>query len=158
MADYTGRYFSERDRILLHSINKELYEAIIQVIVQIYKICPQQTNTNIYGETDQSGAKYYFTPINITTRMQKDDINTDNNQFGPDRKQTNTFLFRDIDLHELNFFPEVGDLIAYNERFYEVNDISQEQMLGQQPDKSWSINCKTHYTRLSKLNVVPRQN
>ena len=156
MPDYTGRYFSNRDMNLLNSINQEWSEEIIQVVVQIYKICPQQTNTNIYGETDQSTGKFYFSPVVLTTKIVKDKNATTNNQFGTDRNQPSMFAFREVDLQELNFFPQTGDLIAYNERFYEVDNVEQERFLGLQPDKSWAITTTCHYTRFSKLNIIPR--
>jgi hypothetical protein len=40
---------------------------------------------------------------------------------------------------------------------YEIDNVVQEQFLGGQPDKSWSLIVNTHYTRLSKLNLVERQ-
>lgn len=156
MADYIGRYFSERDRNFMYSVTKEYFENIYQVVVQLYKVCPNETKINMYGEVDQSTGKFYFTPITITTLIKKDDITTDNETFGPNRKQNKDFIFREVDLQALGFFPQSGDLISYNQRMYEVDNVTQENFLGQQPDKSWSIICASHYTTFSKLNIIPR--
>jgi hypothetical protein len=61
-------------------------------------------------------------------------------------------------LQQINFFPQVGDLILFNERYHEIDNVVQEQFLAGQPDKSLSIICNTHYSRLSKINLVDRQN
>lgn len=60
MSDYSGRYFSARDRLLMDSFNAELMGDIIQTIVSLYKIAPDETKTNIYGETDLVEWKILF--------------------------------------------------------------------------------------------------
>ena len=39
----------------------------------------------------------------------------------------------------------------------EVDNVVQEQLLGGQANKSHSIICNTHYSKLSKINLVNRQ-
>ena len=60
-------------------------------------------------------------------------------------------------LKDANFYPEVGDFILFNDRYHEVNNVVQEQLLGGQANKSHSIICNTHYSRLSQINLVDRQ-
>ena len=157
MADRTGRYFSSRDRGFLHSINAELFGDMIQTVVTLYKIAPTETLTNVYGETDQTNGKFYFPGIEMTALIDRGDITTENDGFGPDRKQNPVFSFREKMLQQVNFFPQVGDLVLFNERYCEVDGVDQEQLVVGQPDKSLSIICKTHYTRLSKVNLTDRQ-
>ena len=157
MGDFSGRYFSSRDRGFIHSINAELLGDVIQTVVTLYKIAPLETITNVYGETDQSNGKFYFPGIEMTSLIDRGDITTEGEGFGPDRKQNPVFNFREKMLMQVNFFPQVGDLILFNERYHEVDDVSQEQLLLGQPSKSLSIICKTHYTRLSKVNLTDRQ-
>ena len=47
-----GRYFSERDLLLVNSFNAELMGDIIQTEVTVYKLAPNETALNIYGESD----------------------------------------------------------------------------------------------------------
>ena len=157
MADFIGRYFSSRDRLFVHSLNAELYGDIVQVLVELYKVAPDETKTNLYGETDQEVGRFYFSPIEMTSLVDTGDISSEDANFGPDRKQSAVFKFREKMLQNVNFYPEVGDLIAFNGRFYEIDNVVQEQRLGGQPDKSHSIICNTHYTRLSKVNIIERQ-
>ena len=60
-------------------------------------------------------------------------------------------------LKQFNLFPEVGDLILFNERYHECDNVVQEQFLGGIDDKSHSIVVHTNYTRLSKISLVQRQ-
>lgn len=87
----------------------------------------------------------------------KKEILTQNQGYGPDRNQDIAFRFRERDCIVTNFYPEIGDLILFNERYYEIDNVVQEQFLGGHPDKSWSLIINTHYTRLSKINLVERQ-
>lgn len=157
MGDFLGRYYSSRDRLFLNSVQAELYADIVQVVVTLYKIAPLETVTNIYGETDQASGKFYFPGIDITCLRDGGDITTEDAEFGPDRKQNPVFMFREKMLQQINFFPQAGDLIFFNERYHEIDNVVQEQFLGGQSDKSLSIICNTHYSRLSKINLVDRQ-
>jgi hypothetical protein len=153
-----GRYFSERDLKLVNSFNGELMGDIIQTIVQIFKISPTETQTNLYGETDQQTGKYYFPPVAVSVIIDRGDIRTDDESFGPDREQTSVFKFREEMLKIVDVYPQVGDLVLFNERYYEIDNVVQEQFLGGQSEKSLSIICNTHYARFSKINILDRQN
>lgn len=153
-----GRFFSRRDMNLLGSVNAELFSDIVEVVVQVFKIALNETNVNIYGESVSSQGKMFYPAINLTCLAEREDITGENgSKFGPDRNQNVVFRFRERDCIITNFFPELGDIVLYNERFYEMDNVVQEQFLGGHPDKSWSLIVNTHYTRLSKLNIVQRQ-
>jgi|TARA_R110000868_G_scaffold8843_10_gene45118 hypothetical protein len=153
-----GRYFSSRDMNFLGSINAELVGDIIECVIQLFKVAVSETRVNIYGEATSETGKAFYPAINMTALIQREDITGDDNQgFGPDRNQSVVYKFRERDCIVTGFFPEIGDVLLYNERFYEIDNVIQEQFLGGHPDKSWSFICNTHYSRLSKLNVVERQ-
>jgi hypothetical protein len=151
-----GRYFSARDISFMNGINRELNEDFIQTYVVLFKIAASETNVNVYGEAGSEG-KSFYPGVEVNAIIDRGDINTDDEGFGPDRDQTVVYKFREYDLREANFFPEVGDLILFNDRYHEVDNVVQEQFLGGQSDKSLSIVCNTHYSRLSKINLVNRQ-
>lgn len=153
-----GRYFSPRDINMLSSVNAELMGDIIEVVVQVFKVAINETITNMYGETVSAQGKMFYPAINLSCLVDREDITGENgSKFGPDRNQNVVFKFRERDCIITNFFPELGDVVLYNERFYEMDNVVQEQFLGGHPDKSWSLIVNTHYTRLSKLNIVQRQ-
>lgn len=151
-----GRYMSERDLRLIKSINIELLNDVLQTEVKVYKISPELTKTNIYGETNQDTGKVFYPGIEITCIIDRADIVTEQDDFGPSRKQDVIFKFMEDMLKEINFFPEIGDIIEFNARYYEINNVIQEQFLGGIPEKSFSIIVNTHYSRLSKLNIITR--
>jgi len=152
-----GRWMSERDIRLINSFNAELMGEMLQTVVMLYKLVPEATVTNIYGESSPESGKAFYPAIEMTALIDRADIGTDQDDFGPNRKQDVVFKFREKMLRLVNFFPEVGDIVAFNERYHEIDNVVQEQFLGGIPEKSFSIIVNTHYARLSKLNVVERQ-
>ena len=151
-----GRYFSKRDLNLVAQFNSELMGDIIENIIQVFKISPNETKTNIYGETASETGKWYYPAIQISALVERTDMNADYDDFGPNRSQDYIFKMREKMLQQLNFYPEIGDIILFNDRYYEVDNVVQEQLLGGQPDKSHSIICNTHYTKFTSLNVLER--
>jgi hypothetical protein len=152
-----GRWFSQRDLKFINSVNGELNGDVIQCVVTIYKVSSKDTNTNVYGESDPNTGITYFPGVEITSLVDRSDINTEYDNFGPDRSQAVIFKFREKMLKLVNLFPEVGDIIGFNERYHEIDNVVQEQLLGSIPEKSHSIICHTHYSRLSKINLTNRQ-
>lgn len=157
MSFLRGRFFSPRDMKVINSFNGELMGDIVQTEIILYKMAVDQTVVNIYGESDPKTGKMFYPGVEVTCLIDRADINTNYDEFGPDRDQTVVFKFRENMLKLVNIFPEVGDIIKFNERFHEVDNVVQEQFLGGIEDKSFSIIVNTHYSRLSKLNFVERQ-
>lgn len=152
-----GRYFSVRDLKVIQSFNAELLGDIIQTEVNIFKMCAEQTKTNVYGESSPDSGKMYYPGVECTCLIDRADIDTSFDEFGPDRNQAVVFKFREDNLKLVNVYPEVGDIVEFNKRYHEIDNVVQEQFLGGQPDKSLSIIVNTHYSRLSKLSLVERQ-
>ena len=152
-----GRWFSERDIRFINSVNGELMGDIIQTEVTLFKLAADQTATNIYGEVKSTVGKQYYPGIDITALIDRAEIATEADDFGPDRKQNVVFKFREVFLKSVNFFPQTGDLVLFNERYHEIDNVVQEQFLGGVDDKSFSIVVNTHYARLSKIDLVQRQ-
>lgn len=153
-----GRYFSQRDLNLVAQFNGELMGDIIENIIDIFKISPSETKTNIYGETAAETGKWYFPAIKISALVERAEMSTEMDDFGPSRSQTHIFKMREKMLRQLEFYPEIGDIIAWNDRYYEVDNIVQENLIGGQPDKSHAIICNAHYTKITSLNVLERNN
>ena len=130
---------------------------IIETLVVCFKICAAETRVNMYGEAAPTEGKSFFPGIELTALIDRADITTNDEGFGPDRDQSVVFKFRELSLKDANFYPEVGDFILFNDRYHEVNNVVQEQLLGGQANKSHSIICNTHYSRLSQINLVDRQ-
>lgn len=130
---------------------------IIQTLVVIHKLVPTEIKINVYGESDPDTGKVFYPGVPITALIERQDIETPTDEFGTDRRQIVQFRFRENMLKEVNLFPETGDIIIFNERYHEIDNVMQEQFLGGVDSKSHAIICDTHYARLSKLSIFERQ-
>jgi hypothetical protein len=118
-----GRYFSQRDLNMINSLNGELMGDIIENLVQIFKICPNETKTNIYGETSSETGKWYFPAIQISALIERSDMEAEYDDFGPNRSQNYLFKMREKMLQQLEFYPEIGDVVFFNDRYYEIDNV-----------------------------------
>lgn len=149
-----GRYFSPRDLKLHYSINREFLRDIVQCIVTVFKIEINSTNINLYGEAD---TKVFNTGIQMTALIEHPDTSTENEAFGPDKTKGMQFRFHETMCRDAGLYPEIGDHIEWDNSYFEITNVIQEQHLGGQNEKSWSIIVDAHLSRNSKLNIVPRQ-
>jgi len=152
-----GRYYSQRDMRLINSFNAELMGDIIQTLVIIHKLVPDAIQVNIYGESSPKTGKVFYPGVPMTALIKRETIETPADEFGTDRTQVVKFAMREEMLKQVNLYPENGDIIVFNERYHEIDNVAQEQFVGGVDDKSLSIVCDTHYSRLSKLSMFERQ-
>jgi hypothetical protein len=159
MALFGGR----RDVSLFNTIAREFIDDIANVEVGVYKISLENTPTNIYGE---SANKFYHPPVLINCLIKRSDQQTIDTDLGPDVNRELIFGFLKFQLEEKQLKPEVGDVILWGNDFYEINAVVENQLvLGKDPDNSlstdtrnfgssFSILCKTHFTKVDKLNLI----
>lgn len=127
---------SNRDIVTFKGITRELTENVISQQCGYYKIMLGDTKKNIYGE---SAEKYYIGPVLLTCLIERGDFSFDQTEFGPDVKRPVTFRFFKDHLIDANVYPEVGDVVMYNEIYYLVDSLNQNQLVvGKDPNYSYS--------------------
>ena len=148
-----GRYFSDRDMRFINSISAELMGDIVENIVTIYKISVNDTETNIYGEATGDSGKWYLPGVAISALIERPEMSTDADDFGPTRNQNHIFKFREAECRRMALYPDIGDIVAWNGKYYEIDNNVREQLLGGIAEKSFSIIVNAHYTKLSAINI-----
>lgn len=156
-------YFQKRDFNLIHYINDELLNRFIEQKCAVYKIQLNQTNENIYGESIN---KIYKDPCLVNCLIDRNDQNWKMDEFGSDLDRPLSFRFFRNSLIEIDLVPEVGDIILYNNNFYEATGIVENQYWGGLiPEYSYSevnndrgasisIIVNTIYIREDKVNLT----
>ena len=164
-----ARYGSERDISLFRHLNRELIGDIITQQCAIYKFKLDETNVNIYGEA--AGEKYYMGPVLFNCLVERRDQEYPETDLGTDFNWGATFKFLRDDLVDSDVVPEVGDIILYQEGYYEVDSIIANQYyMGKNPDYpnspnplnpdldkfgyNVSIICQTHYVPADKVGIT----
>jgi|TARA_B100001778_G_scaffold319721_1_gene309490 hypothetical protein len=190
---------SQRDISLFRNLNRELMGDIITQQCAFYKFKLEETKVNLYGESAEE--KYYMGPVLLNCVVERDDQFQPETELGTDFTWNTTFKFLRDDLlgkgedfnvsmsytegtyrsgfvdnnvtssYGADLVPEVGDIILYQEGYYEVDDISANQyFVGKNPDYpnspnpynpgldeyGWntSIIVKTHYVPADKVGIT----
>ena len=160
---------SSRDISMFRYINRELLGDIITQQVVYYKYNLNQTRVNMYGENVEG--KYYIGPVLLNCLIERNDQAFPTSDLGPDLIWGIKTAFLRDDLVDANVVPQVGDIIMYQEGYFEVdNIISNQQFVGKDPDYPYSINplnpglenfgynvsivCEAHYVPQDKVNIT----
>ena len=88
--------------------------------------------------------KSYIGPVLINLLIVRGDFTTTIDDFGPDSRRDVEFRFLKVDLQAANVVPETGDVIMYNELYYEVDNTNENQLfLGKDPAYAYSEGLNT---------------
>jgi hypothetical protein len=124
---------------------------IVDVEVILYKIINDIIKINIYGESSE---KPYYRPISLNALVKYPKTLPAAEGFGYDVSQPGVeFRFVRKILEDVNVYPEVGDIIHYNDNYYEIDNTNEIQLIAGRPEYNHNIVCETHLTRLSSLNI-----
>lgn len=150
-----------RDISLFRHINKELINNIVQQSVGYYKIALDKTSSNLYGE---SLTKTYNDPILVNCLIERASQEWTESDLGADvTRSINVRFLRDI-LVDIQLVPEVGDVVLWQENYYEIAGIVENQLfVGKDPSYAYdetgdfgssiSIIVNAQYVRPEKLGL-----
>jgi hypothetical protein len=158
-----------RDINLFTTINRELLGDVINQQCSFYKLRLEQTTFNLYGEA--AGGKFYDGPTIFNCLIDRADQEYPESEFGVDFNWAIEFIFLREDLVDANVVPEVGDLIMYQNGYYQIDDIIANQyIVGKNPDypnepnplnpglsdfgANFSVRCKAHYEPADKFGIT----
>ena len=156
MALFGGK----RDARFLASINAELINAIVDTEIEYFKLQVEQSNSNLYGESER---KAYFDSILIPCLITKDDKSAAMDDYGHTYTRTAKFaLSRDL-LERATLYPEVGDIIFWDNEYFEIDNVDANQYFTGKNPETWpngddhgysvSVICDAHVTRQTPLGI-----
>jgi hypothetical protein len=152
-----------RDVDTFKIMSKELINDIVTQQIGYYKIVLNDTPANIYGE---SLTKNYVGPVLLNCLIERGDFETGIDDYGPDRSRSVVFRFLKDTLVDANVVSEIGDVIMYNELYYQISNVNSNQLIFGKDNEyayssglenfgnSYSIILTAHYTRADKLGIT----
>ena len=152
----------QRDISLFRSINRELINDIIDTKIDIVKAAIKDIKENLYGE---ALGKQYFQNVRVGCLIELGSTEIEDTEFGPDINKTATFKMLRDDIKDIaNLKLEMGDLIHWDNAYWEVDKVSSgdQYNMGRNPSSNLSgdthgwnlaIICETHMTRRSRLSI-----
>ena len=152
---------SNRDFDLFVSVNRELLKNIVEQEILYYKLSVNNTSVNIYGEALQ---KTYLEAVKLHCLITRGDQVYDVDEFGPDLGREASFAFLKPDLEDISTVPEVGDIVMWQEDYYEVDVVKENSLLLGKDSKynidrpgthgsSMSIIVDCHLTRADRVGL-----
>ena len=125
-------YGGSRDVSLMRRLNRELLGNIINQQASFYKFKLGETQENIYNEA--AGEKFYDGPFIFDCLVNRQDEQYQNTELGVELSQNVLFAFLRDDLIDADVLPEVGDIILYEETYFGVSSVVENQYwLGKDP-------------------------
>ena len=163
---------SSRDISLFRHLNRELMWDIITQQCAIYKFKIKETIINIYGEASKE--KFYTEPVLLNMLVERGDQLNPTADLGTSYSREMTFKFFRDDLVDANLVPEVGDIILYQEDYFEIDNVNDNQLFsGKDPQYPYGTNplnpglenfgtnlsviVKAHYVPADKVGISPER-
>jgi len=152
----TSPFFIPQKEIdTIDSMNEELIDEIIGQSVDIYKVSIDNTDENVYGE---STTKYYEVGFRVNCLILFNEPEITQDEFGADENADIEMYFQRNNLSSgsLNFYPEMGDIVDWNDHYWEINGTTEPQLIAGHPGYKHSIVATAHRARLSSLQIEER--
>jgi len=146
-----GLYYRSRDFQLIETINEELIGEVVNTEIDVYKYNLYESEVNLYGE---ARSKVYYQGLRVAALIEQEDQSYDTAEYpGAELNQAATFNFLRKTIKNAGLFLEIGDVISWNESYWEVNGVVENQLVYGQTENSLTITVTTHMSRRTKLQI-----
>jgi hypothetical protein len=147
------KFLQARDIDLFKSITREVVDDVVQNTIVLFKINMNETKVNIYGEALN---KTWYPGVQVYALINKDPESIRYEGFGPEIDQNITFKLDRWMLEEKGIYPEIGDIINFNDGYFEIDNTNEVQFVGGQTYNNFSVVCSTFMVSKSNLNIEER--
>lgn len=157
---------SLRDISTFKGLAREIVENVVSQEIGYYKYMLNESSVNVYGESTE---RYYVGPVLISCLIERGDFSVNRMEQNIDVARPATFRFLKDHLIDANVVPEIGDIVMYNELYYEVDNVNENQfIIGKDNDyaysqglenfgSSFSVVLTTHFTSGDKLGITKQR-
>ena len=161
-----------RDISMFRFVNRELIQKIISQQCVFYKYNSTTTKVNMYGEA--STGRNFADTIILFALIETSQFEYPVSDFGADFKWNVTYKFLRDDLVDANVYPDIGDIIMFQNGYWKIDNVSTAQFfVGKDPEYPYldgegnnpyeedlgqfgysvSVICNAHYTPSDKVNI-----
>lgn len=148
------RFLGPKDIRFFQSINKEIIDWVIETDIILYKTVIIESNIeDIYGE---SVDRKFYAGIKFNCIINREDQTSFQTDFGQNMKQNIEIAMNRELLQQHNVIPTNGDILEWNNIYWEINNVEENQYLAGRKLLDWSYVCQAHSTNLSYLNIQER--
>ena len=165
-------YGQMRDISMFRFVNRELMHNIISQQCVFYKYNSTKTKVNMYGEA--TTGRHFADPVILFALIETSQFENPTSDFGVDFNWNVQYRFLKDDLVDAQVFPEAGDIIMFQNGYWEIDNVSTAQFfVGKDPKYPYldgagsnpyeedlgqfgysvSVICTAHYTPSDKVNI-----
>lgn len=145
------RFLTNRDIAMFNGINHELIDKIIETKIVFYALYNDTQNTNLYGESTD---KYYEPGIVCNALIDNQEPVAEDFEVGPNISQIINCAILRKTLKEKDFYPEQGDIIRWNDAYYEISSaVIDNQLIGGRVQIPFSVVFNAVMVNKSQINV-----
>ena len=146
-----ARFVTQRDFEFIQHITRELIDETMDVAVILYKIIVASAKINIYGESVE---KPRYTPVKVNAIVKYDKNTLERDEgIGSNQTQQVEFRFARRMLQDVTTYPEIGDIVGYNNHYYEIHNITETQLIAGKPGFNTALICMAHLTRRTSIDI-----
>lgn len=152
---------SARDVSTITKLNRELVYKLVDTEVGYYKFALDQSRVNMYGE---GVSKVYYQPVRTPIYINRNQTNAIQTDAGIDVEVNIEFYILRDTMLTLNIVPEIGDVINWDNNYYEIDTTTENQYFGGKNPDTWlkgnsfgtslSFVCTAHQMRESQLQLL----
>ncbi len=146
-------FVPQKEIDLIDSFNEELIDNILSQYVDIYKVSVENTEENLYGE---SSTKYFDKGFRVNCLISFEEPTIEQNDFGSDMNANLELYFHRTTLKDENFYPEMGDIVDWNDIYWEINAVTEPQLIAGHQAFKHMIKAVANRARLSGLQIEER--
>lgn len=149
------KFFNAKDLDFIKTIAEEVVDYVVEQAVVLFKVSVGETKTNLYGE---SLGKVWRAPSTLMCIVDREPINVVYEGFGADRQGVVEFRFNRQRLRDESYavpkvrdingtlvpteaiqnvevgYPQIGDVILYDDIYYEIDNVREPQWIGGSPE------------------------
>ena len=144
------KFISERDVAFFKGIAREIVDVVVENTIVLFKVNLNETKINIYGEAMN---KTWYPGVQLYALINKEPETSTYEGFGPDANQNIEFRLDRFMCEEKGVYPEIGDVIFFDQSYYEIDNTTEVQFVGGLPSNNFSVVCSTFMVRKSDLNI-----
>ena len=155
MARTSPFFVPQKEINVINSMNEELIDEIVGQSVDIYKVGVDETEDNIYGE---STTKYFESGFRVNCLLLFQEPEVVDDGMGVSVEGTIEMYFQRANLSSgsLNFYPEIGDIVDWNDSYWEIDGTTEPQLVAGHPAYKHQIRATANYSKLSSLQIEER--
>ena len=151
---------TQRDAKFMASINSEIMNQVVDTEIEFYKLIVEESDSNLYGESDK---KSFYQSILIPALITKEGKNASHDDYGHNYTRTLQFAISRDTAEKSGFYPEVGDILLWDNEYFEVDNVDANQyFVGKNPETwpngddhgySVSVMVDAHVTRQTPQGI-----